>query len=360
MHSLAINSAAYTGCYTCLSAIAPSVAQLWPTPSILIRHKVQQTNPRLALADKCFMCGEQGHRAIECPTAKEYLQTGQITQTKQWLHYADGLKIRAHPRTGLLKTTIDERYGSRSPTVANTSPEPTIRTNQAIESPHSTFRLEDPGEGSGRPASSQHTPDTIERITDTTSDSPAFYRTEQLEHVHARTAPTTSQVLSPPPSHPSHVPKARPFVSGPASFVFQRALAEANNESANKVIQTNRTTKNQKTESGRPVSTQLTTHDNKLVEIVEATKSIVNKILELPIALTTVRNLLELNPDLRQAIFDHIQTYEIPNGTRVAASNETKKMLNSILGLPIYNGTIRKLLETIPNVRQALLKHVRA
>src|SRR5437660_11010920 len=64
MHGLNTNDAAYAGCYTCLAAIAPSAAQLWPMPTRLVTHQMQRATSRTPLhterpptGDRCFMCG---------------------------------------------------------------------------------------------------------------------------------------------------------------------------------------------------------------------------------------------------------------------------------------------------------------
>jgi len=66
------------------------------------------------------MCGGQ-HLVSQCHVIEDYIRAGWIVRRDWFLAYPDGSRIRCHHSTGLLRTTIDERYGNTLPVQASTS-----------------------------------------------------------------------------------------------------------------------------------------------------------------------------------------------------------------------------------------------
>src|SRR5438445_4829093 len=77
MHNLNTNDAEYIGCYTTLAAVAPTAAQLWPTPTRLVSHQTQRTTSQTLSPYTerpctlgCFICGNPYHRITSCKVAE--------------------------------------------------------------------------------------------------------------------------------------------------------------------------------------------------------------------------------------------------------------------------------------------------
>jgi len=60
----------------------------------------------------CGMCGE-AHFISKCIVVEDYIRARRIVRNDRFLIYPDGSRLHPHPSTGLLRTTIDEYYGSK-------------------------------------------------------------------------------------------------------------------------------------------------------------------------------------------------------------------------------------------------------
>jgi len=112
---LNVHDPAYAGCYTRLMYLSPTTAEVWQPPAGARPHAVplhqtfSTTGSTSAKSRDCVMCGE-GHFFNECPLVEDYIRAHQIVRSGQFVTYPDGKRIYRHRGTGLLRTTIDERY----------------------------------------------------------------------------------------------------------------------------------------------------------------------------------------------------------------------------------------------------------
>ena len=84
-----------------------------PDGDVVPTHQTSSTTGSASAVPRgCGMCGE-AHFISKCIVVEDYIRARRIVRNDRFLIYPDGSRLHPHPSTGLLRTTIDEYYGSK-------------------------------------------------------------------------------------------------------------------------------------------------------------------------------------------------------------------------------------------------------
>lgn len=325
MHGLDIGDIAYSGCYSRLAYIAPTVAQVWPPPKALHLISTATAQPPLSYLplpplpvsapfpsnSTCFFCGGS-HVMRVCPTAGEYLRAGRIIRNGQYFAYPDQSRIR---RTGneTFKQVIDSRYAMTTlPTPAtgsnaipvDTSPrETTPQSSKTSEIPSSAFISESYFLQCDLVAENHAIIATVEEESkETPTDVNAITRSK------AKGSPVTSDSKEDPSPPPliEVTPKPPNIVAKrPPSFSYESKAAAP-----------------------------------------DAIHRIYKSILDIMVPHVTVSDLLAISPELRKEAVEHCRTHRVPAPTTAVSTNA---LASTIPPLQIEHATPLRELRVLLN-----------
>jgi len=322
---LDIHDSAYAGCYAHLICLSTAAAEIWPLPAgarprAAPVHQTFSTTSSTAMAlpsGNCFMCGGQ-HLVSQCHVIEDYIRAGRIVRRDRFLAYPNGSRIRRHHGTGLLRTTIDERYGNTLPVQASTSD---------VLPTTSNFRRDPP----------PHISSTAYAASD---PDPATYVFQCVPIVE------NNAVITEIEEEVDVCAITRSKAKAKENSNSERGKGDSAKKGEDAAKSHERIPSNDPS-SSLDRRTPAYTYESKAMNPA-VTKQTFSKVLDVIVPSITVGDLLAISPDLRKEAVDYARTQRIPS---FAATNEVSAICPPHVE---YSTPLRELKVTVNGVHEEL------